>query len=79
VFIKLNLYKVYNLIRIKKGEEWKIAFKCKYNHYEYQVMPFGLINALVTYMRIINDILKEYLNKIYITYLNNILVYLKTI
>jgi hypothetical protein len=57
VFTKLDLRGAYNLIWIKEGKEWKIAFKCKYGHFEYQVMPFKLTNALVTYMRIINDIL----------------------
>ena len=79
VFTKLDLYGAYNLIRIKKGEEWKTAFRYRYGHFEYQIIPFGLINILVTYIRIMNDILRDYLDKIYIIYLDNILVYSKTV
>ncbi len=41
------------------------------------IMPFGLTNAPALYMRIINEILKEYLDRIYIAYLDNILIYSK--
>jgi hypothetical protein len=32
-------------MRIKEGDEWKIAFIARYGHFEYNVMPFGLNNA----------------------------------
>jgi len=41
-------------------------------------MPFGLTNTPVLYIRIINEILREYLDRIYITYLDDILIYSKT-
>jgi hypothetical protein len=41
-------------------------------------MPFSLTNILVLYIRIINKVLREYLDKIYIYYLNNILIYLES-
>jgi hypothetical protein len=60
---------------MKKGEEWKTAFRTRYGHYEYTVMPFGLKNAPATFQRLINDTLREYLDDFAITYLDDILIY----
>ncbi len=60
---------------MKKGEEWKTAFWMRYRHYKYTVMLFELKNASVTFQRLINDTLREYLDDFAITYLNDILIY----
>ena len=41
-------------------------------------MPFGLINALATFQKLINDTLKDYLNNFAAAYLNNIIIFSKT-
>jgi len=62
-FTKLDLRSSYNLIIIKEGDEYKTAFRTKYGHYEYLVMPFGLKNAPATFQSFINSILRPYLEK----------------
>ncbi len=47
----------------------------RYKHYEYTVMSFRLKNALVIFQRLINNMLREYLNDFVIIYLNDILIY----
>ena len=64
---------------MKEGEEWKTAFQTRYGHYEYTVMPFGLKNAPATFQQLINNTVREYLDKFVITYLNNILIYSDTL
>ena len=49
IFIKLDFYDVYRRIYIKKRNKWKIVFKIYYSHFKYLVMPFGLINAPITF------------------------------
>jgi hypothetical protein len=43
--MKLDITDAYNHIWIADGEEWKTAFRTKFGHFEYLVMPFRLTNA----------------------------------
>jgi hypothetical protein len=45
VYTKIDLRRAYNLVRIKGGNEWKIAFRTRYGYFEYNVMPLILTNA----------------------------------
>jgi len=47
----------------------------RYRHYKYTVMLFELKNVSVTFQRLINNILKEYLDDFMITYFDDILIY----
>ncbi len=65
-------------MRIRESDEWKTAFKTCYGHFEYQVMPFELINAPTTFQDYINKILVKKLNVFVIIYLNDIFIYTKS-
>ena len=60
---------------MKEGEEWKTAFRTRWGHYEYQVMPFSLTNALVSFQELINNTLREYLDIFVLAYLDDILIF----
>ena len=75
IFTKLFLKSGYNLIRIKEGDEWKTAFRTRYGHFEYLVMPFGLANAPATFQKMINEIFKDMIDLGVVIYLDDIPIY----
>ena len=74
-FIKLNLKNVYYCIRIKVDNEWKTTFRTRYDHFEYQVMFFELVNVSAIFQVYINKILRDFIDVICVVYLNDILIY----
>ena len=76
-FTQLDLFNVYYQMQICEINKWKIVFQTQYGYFKYQVISFGLSNALATYQRYINKILAEKLNTFVIVYLDNILIYTK--
>ncbi|KAL0187596.1 hypothetical protein M9458_014695, partial [Cirrhinus mrigala] len=75
IFTKLDLCSAYNLIRICAGDEWKIAFSTTSGHYEYRVMPFGLVNSPSFFQAFINEVFRDMLNRWVIVYTDDILIY----
>ena len=75
IFTKLDLWNAYYLVHVREGDEWKTAFNIPMGHWEYLVMPFVLTNAPVVFQALVNDVLRDMLNKFVFVYLDDILIF----
>ena len=75
VYTSLDMIAIYNRLRIKKENEWKTAFRTRYEHFEYIVLSFDFTNAFAIFQNFVNKILIERLNLTIIIYLNDIVIY----
>ena len=77
-FSTIDLASGYWQVEIDEPDKEKTAFITKYELYEYNVMPFGLCNALATFQRLMNTVLEGTTWKYTMDYIDNINVYSKT-
>ncbi|GBG73336.1 hypothetical protein CBR_g13056 [Chara braunii] len=78
-FSKIDLESEYHHIAIRPEDQHKTAFQTTYGLYEFVVMPFGLCNAPGTFQHAMSRIFHDYLDMFVIVYLDDILIFSKTI
>ena len=76
-FNKIDLTSEYWQINVVERDRHKTTFNIKRDKYEFCVMFFELTNASITFQTMMNEMLRSYLDKFVIIYLNDILIYFK--
>ncbi|KAH0671214.1 hypothetical protein KY285_025427 [Solanum tuberosum] len=74
-FSKIDLKSGYHQLIVRESDIPKITFKTRYCHYEFLVMSFGLTNASVAFMYLMDRVLKPFLDMFVIVFINDILMY----
>jgi hypothetical protein len=77
VFSKIDLRMGYHQIKIHEEDIPKTAFFTRYGLYEYLVMSFGLSNAPIHFMCLMNSVFMAELDKIVVIFIDDILLYSK--
>ena len=75
VYSKIDLRTGYHQLRFREVNIPKIMFRMRYEHFEFMVMPFGLINAPATFMDLMHRVFQPYLDRFVVVFVDGILIY----
>ncbi|GJU53486.1 putative reverse transcriptase domain-containing protein [Tanacetum coccineum] len=75
VYSKIDLRSCYYQLKVRDEDIPKTAFRTRYGHYEFQVMPIGLTNASTVFIDLMNQVCKPLLDKVVSVIIDDILIY----
>lgn len=78
-FTSLDMQMGYHQVEVAPDDVPKTAMRTRYGSYEFVVLPFGLCNAPATYQRLMNQILDPLIDRCVIVYLDDVLIFSKTL
>ncbi|GJS19022.1 putative reverse transcriptase domain-containing protein [Tanacetum coccineum] len=75
---ELDLRSSCHQLRVHEEDIPKTTYKTRYGHFEFTVMPFGLTNAPAVFIDLMNQVCRPYLDKFFIVFIDDILIYSKS-
>ena len=75
VYSKIDLRTGYHQLRVRDTDIPKTAFRTRYRHSEFTVMPFELKNAPVAFMDLMHRVFQPYLDQFFVVFVDDILIY----
>ena len=77
-FTYVDLFSGYHQVPLAPEDVHKTAFSTRYGNYEFTIMPFGLTSAPHTFQALMNNVLRPYIDKFVLVYLDDVMIYSRT-
>ena len=78
VYSKIDLCTSYHQLKVREVDIPKTAFRTLYGHFEFTMMPFGLMNASVASMDLMHRVFQPYLDQFVMVFVDDTLIYSKS-
>ena len=75
VYSNIDLRTGYHQLRVRETDIPKTTFRTRYGHFEFTMMPFGLMNAPVAFMDLTHGVFQPYLDQFFVVFIDDILIY----
>ena len=75
VYSKIDLRTGYHQLRVREADIPKTAFRTRYGHFEFIVMPFRLKNRPTVFMDLTHRVFQPYLDHFVVVFVDDILIY----